>query len=61
MGLDDAFRKEDEPMIRAVQSRMKGKPLFDLSPALLPMDEAAVRARRVLEKKIAAEQVHMCG
>jgi vanillate O-demethylase monooxygenase subunit len=61
MGLDDAFRKEDEPMIRAVQSRMKGKPLFDLSPALLPMDEAAVRARRVLEKKIAAEQVRMRG
>jgi phenylpropionate dioxygenase-like ring-hydroxylating dioxygenase large terminal subunit len=57
MGLDDAFRNEDEPMIRAVQSRMRGKPLFDLSPALLPMDEAAVRARRILEKKITDEKV----
>lgn len=55
-GLDGAFRTEDEPMIRAVQTRMGGRPLFELAPALLPMDEAAVRARRVLERRILDEQ-----
>lgn len=56
MGIDHAFRNEDEPMIQAVQSRMRNRPLFDMSPALLPMDEAAVRARRVLARCIQAEQ-----
>lgn len=55
-GLSNAFQYEDEPMIQAVQARMRGRPLFDLSPALLPMDEAAVRARRILAKRIEAEQ-----
>lgn len=55
-GIGDAFTNEDEPMVRAVHQRMGAKPLFDLSPALLPMDEAAVRARRILAKRIAAEQ-----
>lgn len=55
-GLANAFAYEDEPMIQAVQQRMRGRPLFELSPALLPMDEAAVRARRVLARLIAAEQ-----
>lgn len=55
-GLDNAFRNEDEPMIRAVAERMKCRPLFDLNPALLPMDEGAVRARRILAKRIAEEQ-----
>lgn len=55
-GISYAFENEDEPMIRAVQERMRGKPLFDLKPALLPMDEAAVRARRKLASLIAAEQ-----
>lgn len=56
-GISHAFEHEDEPMIQAVQTRMRGRPLFDLSPALLPMDEAAVRARRILAKRIAAEQM----
>jgi len=55
-GISHAFEQEDEPMIRAVQARMRGRSLFDLSPALLPMDEAAVRVRRTLAKRIAAEQ-----
>lgn len=55
-GLDQAFRFEDEPIIKAVQARMRGRPLFEMAPALLPMDEAAVLARRVLARRIAEEQ-----
>lgn len=50
----NAFENEDEPMIRAVRSRMRSNDLFAHRPALLPMDEA-VRARRILSAKIAAE------
>lgn len=55
-GIAHAFEHEDEPMVRAVQSRMGDQDLFDLSPALLPMDEASVRARRTLRRLIEAEQ-----
>lgn len=55
-GINNAFQFEDEPMIRAVHERMRGRALFDLSPALLPMDEAAVRARRILARRIAEER-----
>lgn len=51
----NAFENEDEPMIRAVRSRMRSNDLFAHKPALLPMDEAAVRARRVLDRRIADE------
>jgi vanillate O-demethylase monooxygenase subunit len=55
-GTQNAFQNEDEPMIRAVRSRMHSNDLFEHSPALLPIDEAAVRARRVLAALIAEEQ-----
>lgn len=55
-GISNAFTHEDEPMIRAIHQRMRGKSLFELSPALLPMDEAAVRARRILARRIAEEE-----
>lgn len=55
-GTQNAFENEDEPMIRAVRSRMQSNDLFAHRPALLPMDEAAVRARRVLAAMIKAEQ-----
>lgn len=54
-GTQNAFEREDEPMIRAVRSRMRSNDLFAHRPALLPNDEAAVRARRVLQKLIDAE------
>jgi vanillate O-demethylase monooxygenase subunit len=54
-GIDNAFVNEDEPMIRAVAERMRNRPLFEMSPALLPMDEAAVRVRRILANRIANE------
>jgi vanillate O-demethylase monooxygenase subunit len=40
---------------------MQGRALMDLNPALLPMDAAAIRARRILEKKIAGESAQMRG
>ena len=54
-GTQSAFENEDEPMIRAVRSRMTSNDLFAHKPALLPIDEAAVRARRILAKKLAGE------
>lgn len=54
-GTQNAFENEDEPMIRAVRSRMDGNDLFAQRPALLSIDEAAVRARRVLKRLIDAE------
>lgn len=54
-GTQNAFENEDEPMIRAVRSRMRSNDLFAHGPALLPIDEAGVRARRVLKGKIDAE------
>lgn len=55
-GVTYAFEHEDEPMVRAVAERMGGKSLFDLRPALLPQDEAAIRARRVLARKMEEDQ-----
>lgn len=55
-GFSNAFENEDEPMIQAVQDRMGGIDLFALDPALLPMDEANVRARRELARLIREEQ-----
>ena len=54
-GIQNAFENEDEPMIRAVRSRMRSNDLFAHKPALLSIDEAAVRARRVLARLIAQE------
>lgn len=55
-GTQNAFENEDEPMIRAVRSRMRSNDLLAHKPALLPMDEAAMRARRVLKGLIEQEQ-----
>jgi vanillate O-demethylase monooxygenase subunit len=42
-------------MIAKVQARMRNRSLFEMSPVLLPMDAAAIRARRILERKINEE------
>lgn len=55
-GIQTAFENEDEPMIKAVRSRMASNDLFAHRPALLQTDEAGVRARRTLAKLIEAEQ-----
>lgn len=49
------FEREDQPMIEAVEQRMRGHDLWSLKPVLLPGDAAAVRARRILQARIAAE------
>lgn len=55
-GTQNAFENEDEPMIRAVRSRMRSNDLFSHKPALLPIDKAAVLARRRLLALIQAEE-----
>lgn len=51
-----AFGEEDKPMLEAQQARMGTDELWSLKPLLLPIDNAAVRARRRLEALIRAEQ-----
>ena len=60
-GTQHAFENEDEPMIRAARSRMSSNDLFAHKPALLPIDEAGVRARRVLKRLIDEEQASGAG
>jgi vanillate O-demethylase monooxygenase subunit len=55
-GIDGAFRNEDEPMIEAVQRRMGGSDLWAQQPLLFATDNAAVRARRAVEKLILSEE-----
>lgn len=51
-----AFEGEDAPMIEAQQERIGARNFFDLMPVLLSTDSGAVRARRALDKLIAAER-----
>lgn len=60
-GVQNAFENEDEPMIRAVRSRMRSNDLFAHRPALLSIDEAAVRARRVLKRLIDEETANLAA
>lgn len=50
-GLSQAFDLEDKPMIEAVQQRIAGQAFWDLQPVLLPTDAAAVRVRRILQRR----------
>ena len=52
---DNAFRHEDKPMIEAQQKNLGQRSFNDLKPVLLKSDEAATRARRMLDARIAAE------
>jgi len=54
--LERAFALEDKPMLEKQQSRIGEQDFLAMKPALLPVDAAAVRARRKLEQMIAAEQ-----
>ena len=53
--LGKAFSTEDKPMIEAQQRMMGSHDIMALRPALLPIDEASVRARRILQKRVDAE------
>lgn len=50
-----AFAEEDKPMLEKQQSRMGTPDIWALKPLLLPIDNAAVRVRRILEALIEAE------
>ncbi|MBU6443156.1 MAG: aromatic ring-hydroxylating dioxygenase subunit alpha [Alphaproteobacteria bacterium] len=56
--LDQAFLSEDKPMIEAQQSRMETPDLFALKPVLLSVDAGAIRARRMLQRRIDAESAN---
>jgi phenylpropionate dioxygenase-like ring-hydroxylating dioxygenase large terminal subunit len=53
--LRSAFQGEDAPMLEAQQGQIGDHDFWDLKPALLSIDKAAVLARRHLEKLIKAE------
>ena len=54
--IENAFHKEDEPMIAAQQARMgEETDVMALGPVLLKSDGAPVAARRALAALIAAE------
>jgi vanillate O-demethylase monooxygenase subunit len=50
-----AFLQEDRPMIEAFERDMGGRDLWSMKPVLLAGDTGGVRARRLLEKLLAAE------
>jgi phenylpropionate dioxygenase-like ring-hydroxylating dioxygenase large terminal subunit len=53
--LDEVFNKEDKPMIEAQARNMKDREFWSLKPVLLAGDAAAVLARRIMARRIAAE------
>jgi vanillate O-demethylase monooxygenase subunit len=55
-GLDYAFRHEDKPMLEAQQLRVGDADLLDCSPALMRIDNASTRARRIYRRLVDAEQ-----
>jgi len=54
---DSPFEAEDLPMLELQQANIGTVDLLSLKPVLLAGDAGGIRARRVLEKLIAAEQV----
>ena len=50
-----AFGDEDKPMLEAQQRAIGDADLMTLRPVVLPTDAGAIRARRVLASRIAAE------
>jgi phenylpropionate dioxygenase-like ring-hydroxylating dioxygenase large terminal subunit len=53
--LSQAFNHEDKPMLEKQQARMGTDDLWSLKPVMLGIDNAAVQARRMLDKLIARE------
>jgi phenylpropionate dioxygenase-like ring-hydroxylating dioxygenase large terminal subunit len=53
--LIQAFEREDSPMLEACEHSMEGGDFWDLRPAVLPYDRAAIRARQILRRLIRQE------
>jgi phenylpropionate dioxygenase-like ring-hydroxylating dioxygenase large terminal subunit len=60
-GVLHVFRTEDVPMIEAQQRYLKGDDLLSREPAILRTDSGAIRARRLVAKKIRTEQDDAAG
>jgi phenylpropionate dioxygenase-like ring-hydroxylating dioxygenase large terminal subunit len=56
MGVQMTFMNEDEPMIAAIQEAMGSRGLDEMRPLLLSIDNAAARARRVVELRLQKER-----
>ena len=56
MGLKMAFEQEDLPMIEAQQRRLGDRDLMAAGPQLFAIDGASIRARRIYDRLLAAEQ-----
>lgn len=54
-GLASAFGGEDKPMIEAQQQRIGTSDLLDCRPALMSIDNASTRARRIYKRLLAAQ------
>jgi phenylpropionate dioxygenase-like ring-hydroxylating dioxygenase large terminal subunit len=54
--LVDAFSNQDQPMIEAQQRRMARQSFMAKKPALLSIDVAAARARRIYDRLLLSEQ-----
>lgn len=54
--INQAFQQEDKPMLEAQQARMGDREFWSIGPTLMSVDNPAVRARRCLERLIAAEE-----
>jgi vanillate O-demethylase monooxygenase subunit len=59
--LDQVFSDQDKPMLEAQARNMGGADFWSLNPVLLRVDTAAVTARRLLARLIAAESVEREG
>lgn len=46
--LEEAFVGEDRPLLEQIERNMKGRSFDEMRPLILPFDEAAVRARRMV-------------
>lgn len=49
VSIERAFVHEDRPMIEQIQRNMRGRSFNEMRPLILPFDEGAVRARRLLD------------
>lgn len=48
--IEQAFTREDEPILSQVQKRMAGRDFWELKPVILKTDQAAIMVRRALDK-----------
>ncbi len=50
------FRDEDLPMLEAQQQALGGRDFWSARPLMLPIDGGALRARRIMERRLEAER-----